>query len=120
MGYTVIPEGTMDGNEFWKKIDLILKGKNLTLSDLAVKTGVGRSTIYRQRERGQLPKMDDFQKIERFLDTMLLERNDDFSEHEVLLISAYRAMPVSVRDAIDRMLGIEKKEENGNCIKTAD
>lgn len=100
----------MDGKEFWNKIDLLLSAKNMSLVSLSKQTGIPLSTIYRQRERHQLPKMKEFKAIESLLDVWLDESNKNItlSEHECELVLAYRNHP-EFQIAIDTMLGLQKK-----------
>jgi len=98
----------MDGKEFWDKVDMLLSDRKKTLVSLSKETGIAQSTIYRQRERNQLPKMKDFRAIESFFGVRIdnQEKDDCFSNHEWKVIMAYRSHP-EFQIAIDSMLGLK-------------
>tara|TARA_R110000868_G_scaffold173530_2_gene409694 strand:+ start:2071 stop:2346 length:276 start_codon:yes stop_codon:yes gene_type:complete len=54
-------------NQFSKNLNKIIKEKKITLQELSVKTGVPKSTIHRYSTGNKTIKIEQLQKIKRFL-----------------------------------------------------
>lgn len=54
----------MDGKQFWNKVDALLRRNNITVTELASLIGQSRNTLFVQRARATIPKIDQIKRMD--------------------------------------------------------
>ena len=106
-----------------QNIRTIRESRGLTQAQLADRVGVSSGTVSSWEVDRTEPNIGMIEKISVALNcqkTDLIGHENDFalSDHERRLVIAYRQTP-SMQDAVDRLLGIEKKEQYCDSRKEA-
>lgn len=57
----------MNGDEFWARVDYIIRMKGVTLYEVAEALGITRNTLYASRSRGSLPSIRTMVSIADYL-----------------------------------------------------
>lgn len=100
----------MKTEEFWDRLDFVVKSKCKTYVNLAQMCGVSLATLYNNRSRDRLPSTEDLIAITKALETSLdwlifgIERNVELSETNLESVKAYLNAPKDVRDVVDRII----------------
>ena len=104
-------------SEFWNRVKAEVYSSGNNFEWLCLETGITRSTLYSQKRRGTLPKVDDGLKIAKALHTTLLylvigEKDDEkdeflvrFKKYENLLFIIEKIPPEKL-DMVKRMLEV--------------
>ena len=104
-----------------ERIKAVAKRKKISLKTLLADTGLGFNTMSNMKT--SMPKSDNLAKIADYLDCSvdyLLGRaaapasfyGDGFTAHDKILVEAYKKQQPALRQAVDKILGIEAEEYN--------
>ena len=100
----------MKTDEFWDRLDFVVKSKCKTYVALAQNCGVSLATLYNNRSRDRLPSTEDLISIAKALDTSIdwlifgIERNVDLGITDLESVKAYLNAPKDVRRVVDRII----------------
>lgn len=100
----------MKTDEFWERLDFVVKSKCKTYINLAHLSGVSSATLYNNRSRDRLPSTEDLISIAKTLDTSLdwlvfgTERNVNLDKSDLEFVKAYLNAPKDVRNVVDRII----------------
>lgn len=90
----------MGATEFWNKLDKLLLETNMSLADLARTIGVNKGTIYKQRDREQMPKGEELQAMYDFFGVKLLSTPEYLYEYIPYLERAEEWQIKAVREIL--------------------
>ena len=115
----------MTRSDFGRRLKHVRESKGLSQEELAVLIGLKDRSSISKIEKGE--RGMDYICLSRLISALGVsplvffdaDQSTVLTGHEQEVIIEYRNHP-EFQPAIDAMLGIEKKEENGNCIKTVD
>lgn len=100
----------MKTDEFWDRLDIVVKSKCKTYVILAQMADISLATLYNNRSRDRLPSTEDLIAIAKALDTSLdwlvfgAERNVDWSITDLESVKAYLNAPKDVRSIVDKII----------------
>ena len=100
----------MDGKEFWTRVDAQLKSQDLSITELASLIGQSRNTLFAQRNRYTIPKVNQVNKMESVLRCKLTEDDDSFIEYLPYLRQAEEWQLKSVRQILNMPELVSKKD----------
>jgi len=105
-------EKKMDAKAFWDKVDEQLRRQGLTITELAVLIGKSRGTLFSQRNLKQLPKVEQWNKMEEVLKCKFLDDDNSFEEYLPYLRQAEEWQLKSVRQILNMPEPVSKKDGN--------
>jgi len=109
----------MEGKEFWSKVDLQLKAQGLSVTELASMIGQSRNTLFVQRNRYTVPKLDQVKRMERALQCKLYEDDNSCMEFLPYLRQAEEWQLRSVRQILNMPDLSPRAEAGGNSTRKA-
>ena len=105
----------MTGREFWESVDEQLKAQGLSITELSMLINQSRNTLFSQRHRLVIPKMDQIRKMEEVLKCRFFESDESFMEYIPYLQAAKEWQLMSVRQILNMPIP-QAKEKDGNCL----
>lgn len=110
-------------NLFWSQFYNLCIQKGTKPNPVAKALSISSGVVTKWKNEGALPNGDNLAKIADYLDCSvdyLLGRADDpsatygdgFTAHDKTLVEAYKKQQPALRQAVDKILGIEAEEYN--------